>query len=108
MKEETTEVGGRMLAFPHDPPAMIVRFASSVVTTTISPHARGAGALQAQNVAIRVMGNSAWLVFDWTFAGKMANGQAINSKGWESHVYERVGREWRISHLHYSAQMPPP
>jgi len=64
--------------------------------------------LQAQNVAIRVMGNSAWLVFDWTFAGKMANGQAINSKGSESHVYEKVGREWRISHLHYSAPPPVP
>ena len=50
--------------------------------------------LQANNVAIRVMGSAAWLVFDWTFAGKMANGQTINSKGWESHVYERVGREW--------------
>ena len=64
--------------------------------------------LRAANVSIRVTGNSAWLVFDWTFAGKMANGQPINSKGWESHVYEKVGREWRISHLHYSAQLPMP
>jgi ketosteroid isomerase-like protein len=62
--------------------------------------------LQAENVAIRVIGNAAWLVYDWTFMGKLSNGQSLNSKGWETHVYERVGGDWRISHLHYSS--PPP
>jgi dihydroorotase/N-acyl-D-amino-acid deacylase len=62
--------------------------------------------LQGGNVAIRVMGNAAWLVMDWTFSGKLQNGQVINSKGWETHVYEKVGSTWRISHLHYS--VPPP
>jgi ketosteroid isomerase-like protein len=64
--------------------------------------------LQAENVAIRVMGNAAWLVYDWTYVGKLPNGQTLNSKGWETHVYEKVGRDWRISHLHYSSPLPPP
>ena len=64
--------------------------------------------LQAENVAIRVMGNAAWLVYDWTFTGTLSNGQSLSSKGWETHVYERVGRDWRISHLHYSSPPPRP
>jgi len=62
--------------------------------------------LRAENVSIHVMGNAAWLVMDWTFTGKLQNGQVINSKGWETHVYEKTGGAWRISHLHYS--VPPP
>ena len=43
-----------------------------------------------------------------TFTGTLSNGQSLNSKGWETHVYERVGRDWRISHLHYSSPPPRP
>ena len=64
--------------------------------------------LQAENVAVHVMRNAAWLVYDWTFTGTLSNGQSLNSKGWETHVYEKVGREWRISHLHYSSPPPRP
>ena len=64
--------------------------------------------LQAENVAIRVIGNAAWVVYDWTFMGKLLNGQLLNSKGWETHVYEKVGRDWRISDLHYSSAAPRP
>ena len=64
--------------------------------------------LEAEHVAVRVMGNAAWLVYDWTFTGKLTNGQVLNSKGWETHVYEKVGQDWRISHLHYSSPPPPP
>jgi hypothetical protein len=63
---------------------------------------------QAENVAIRVMGSAAWLVFDWTFTSKLSNGQALKSKGWETHVYEKVGRDGRISHIHYFAPPPRP
>jgi ketosteroid isomerase-like protein len=62
--------------------------------------------LQPSNVSIHTMGDSAWLAFDWAFKGKMATGQAFESKGWESHVYQRTDRGWKIVHLHYSA--PPP
>ena len=61
--------------------------------------------LRPSNIKIRVMGNSAWAVFDWDFTGKLANGQPFTSKGWESHVYEKTDRGWRISHLHYSGRM---
>ena len=62
--------------------------------------------LTPSNVRIQVNGNSAWLVFDWSFTAKLANGQPFTSKGWESHVYEKTDRGWRIAHLHYSGQPP--
>ena len=52
--------------------------------------------LQPSNVSIHTMGDSAWLAFDWAFKGKMATGQPIESKGWESHVYQRTDRGWKI------------
>ncbi|HLG56249.1 MAG TPA: nuclear transport factor 2 family protein [Vicinamibacterales bacterium] len=62
--------------------------------------------LRPSNVSIHVMGDSAWLAFDWAFTGKLTNGPSITSKGWESHVYQKTDRGWRIVHLHYS--VPPP
>jgi ketosteroid isomerase-like protein len=64
--------------------------------------------LRPDNLAITVSGNTAWAVFDWTFTGKLANGQQISSKGWESHVYQKTGGRWAITHLHYSVPPPPP
>lgn len=64
--------------------------------------------LQASNVHIQVNGNSAWAIFDWSFTGKLANGQPMTSKGRESHVYEKTDDGWRIAHLHYSGLLPPP
>ena len=62
--------------------------------------------LRPDNLAITVSGNTAWAVFDWTFTAKLANGQPISSKGWESHVYQKIDGRWVIVHLHYS--VPPP
>jgi ketosteroid isomerase-like protein len=62
--------------------------------------------LQSENLAIRVAGDTAWAVFDWTFAAKLPNGQSFTSKGWESHVYRKTDGRWAIVHLHYS--VPPP
>jgi ketosteroid isomerase-like protein len=64
--------------------------------------------LEPANVAMGVAGDAAWLTFDWTFTGKMANGQPISSKGWESHVYRRTREGWRIVQLHYSVPPPAP
>jgi|SRR5712671_2563195 len=66
--------------------------------------------LQPSQLTIRVAGDAAWAVFDWTFTGRLANGQPITSKGWESHGYQRTNQGWRIVHLHYSVPppMPPP
>ena len=62
--------------------------------------------LQAENVGIHVDGDTAWAAFDWSFTGKLADGQPMTSKGWESHVYRKTPRGWAIVHLHYS--IPPP
>ena len=64
--------------------------------------------LQPSHVNIQVGGNMAWAIFDWAFTAKLANGQPFTSKGWESHVYQRTDRGWRIAHLHYSAPLPAP
>lgn len=62
--------------------------------------------VQAGNVSIVVTGDAAWLVFDFVYTAKLANGQAFTSKGWESHGYQRTGDGWRIAFLHYSVSPP--
>ena len=62
--------------------------------------------VQASNVSIVVAGDAAWVVYDFVFSAKRADGQAFTSKGWESHGYRRTATGWRIAYLHYS--VPPP
>jgi ketosteroid isomerase-like protein len=62
--------------------------------------------VQASNVSIVVTGDAAWLVYDFVFTAKLANGQPLLLNGWESHGYQRTADGWRIAHLHYS--VPPP
>jgi len=62
--------------------------------------------VQASNVSIVVAGDAAWLVYDFVFTAKLADGKPFIAKGWESHGYLRTGNGWRIAHLHYS--VPPP
>jgi ketosteroid isomerase-like protein len=63
--------------------------------------------LTPSDVTVRVVGDAAWAVFDWSFAATRADGQPFASKGWESHVYEKVGGRWVIVQLHYSAPAQP-
>jgi ketosteroid isomerase-like protein len=63
--------------------------------------------LHAENAGIHVEGDTAWAAFDWSFTGKLADGQPMMSKGWESHVYRKTSRGWVIVHLHYSIPPPP-
>ena len=62
--------------------------------------------VQASNVSLVVAGDAAWLVYDFVYTAKRADGQPFISKGWESHGYQRTANGWRIAHLHYS--IPPP
>jgi ketosteroid isomerase-like protein len=64
--------------------------------------------LQAENFAVTVSGDAAWSVYDWTFTAKLPNGQSFSSKGWETHVYQKVDGRWLIAHLHYSSPVQPP
>jgi ketosteroid isomerase-like protein len=62
--------------------------------------------LRPDNLAITVSGHTAWAVFDWTFTATLANGQPFSSKGWESHVYQKIDGQWVTVHLHYSSEPP--
>jgi ketosteroid isomerase-like protein len=63
--------------------------------------------LTPSDVSVQVVGDTAWAVFDWSFAAKLADGTPYASKGWESHVYERVDGRWVIVQLHFSAPAQP-
>jgi ketosteroid isomerase-like protein len=62
--------------------------------------------VEASNVSIVVAGDAAWLVYDFVFTAKLADGKPLQTKGWESHGYRRTADGWRIVQLHYS--VPPP
>jgi ketosteroid isomerase-like protein len=61
--------------------------------------------VQASNISIVMAGDVAWLVYDFVFSAKLADGKPLLLKGWESHGYQRTADGWRIVHLHYS--VPP-
>jgi len=63
--------------------------------------------LTPSDVSVRVVGDAAWAVFDWSFAAKRADGEPFASRGWESHVYQKVDGRWAIVQLHYSAPAQP-
>jgi ketosteroid isomerase-like protein len=64
--------------------------------------------LKPSNVAIHTVGDAAWAVFDWEFSGMQTDGKPFQSRGWETHVYQRTDRGWRIRHVHYSGAAAPP
>ena len=63
--------------------------------------------VQPGNISLVVAGDAAWLVYDFVFTARLANGQPLTSKGWESHGYRKTAAGWRIAHLHYSVAPPP-
>jgi ketosteroid isomerase-like protein len=64
--------------------------------------------LKPSNFAIHSVGDAAWAVFDWEFSATMADGKPFQSRGWETHVYQKTEQGWRLRHIHYSAAMTPP
>ena len=63
--------------------------------------------LRLSNVAIHAAGDVAWAVFDWEFSATQTDGKPSQSRGWETQVYQKTERGWRIRHIHYSAAVPP-
>jgi ketosteroid isomerase-like protein len=55
------------------------------------------------SVTIRHVGGVAWVVFNWEFKATQKNEESYNQHGWETQVYLRSDRGWRIAHAHYSA-----
>lgn len=64
--------------------------------------------LKPSDVSIQVAGDVAWVVFDWEFSAIQSDGKPFRSRGWETHLYQRSERGWRLRHIHYSAAAPAP
>ena len=59
--------------------------------------------LQARDIVIHLMGDAAWVEYNWHFDAKIkANGMEIHSDGRESEVFRKIDGGWRIVHIHYS------
>ena len=59
--------------------------------------------LQARDIIVHLMGDAAWVEYNWHFDAKMkANGMEIHSDGRESEVFRKNDGGWRIVHIHYS------
>ena len=66
--------------------------------------------LQARDIAVHLMGDTAWVEYNWHFDAKIkANGMELHSDGRESEVFHKIYGGWRIVHIHYSgpAAMTP-
>ena len=59
------------------------------------------------NVAIQSAGDAGWAVFDWEFNATQTDGKPSQTRGWETQVYRRTDRGWRIAHAHYSVPAAP-
>jgi uncharacterized protein (TIGR02246 family) len=64
--------------------------------------------LKLSNVAIEALGDVGWAVFDWEFRATQTDGKPSQTRGWETQVYRRTDRGWRIAHAHYSVPATPP
>jgi ketosteroid isomerase-like protein len=64
--------------------------------------------LTLSNVAIQSIGDAGWAVFDWEFNATQTDGKPSQTRGWETQVYRRTDRGWRIAHAHYSVPAGPP
>ena len=64
--------------------------------------------LTLSNVAIQAVRDVGWAVFDWEFKATQTDGKPSQSRGWETQVYRRTDRGWRIAHAHYSVPATPP
>jgi len=64
--------------------------------------------LSLSNVAIQSVGDAGWAVFDWEFNATQTDGKRSQTRGWETQVYRRTDRGWRIAHAHYSVPAAPP
>jgi ketosteroid isomerase-like protein len=63
--------------------------------------------LTRENTQIKRRGKTAWVVYQWRFAGLLAN-QPFGGRGHTTLVLEKRGRDWVIVHNHTSALPTPP
>jgi len=65
------------------------------------------GQLNRSNTFIRVQGNVAWAVYQWTFTG-IVDGQATGYRGHTTLIFEKRNGHWLIMTNHTSLAAPPP
>jgi ketosteroid isomerase-like protein len=64
---------------------------------------------EVRNTNVRVDGEFARSVYDYSLNGVAPGGARIQFGGWETQVYRRTPEGWRITHVHYSiAPTAPP
>ena len=64
--------------------------------------------LKPKDLAIHILGDTAWVEFNWEFNATMSNNQPVNTKGRETQVLKKTAPGWRIVHVHYSIPFTPP
>lgn len=64
--------------------------------------------LTVSDISVHVNGETAWAEFDWRFAAKQSNGEAVQTEGRETQVYEKAGDRWELVHVHYSGRAMAP
>ena len=64
--------------------------------------------LKAKDIAVHMLGDAAWVEFNWEFNATMSNNQPMTTKGRESQVLKKTDRGWRIVHVHCSMPFVPP
>jgi ketosteroid isomerase-like protein len=63
--------------------------------------------LTPRDINVHVYGDSAWSEFNWHFvATQKKDGVKVQTDGRETQIYRRLGNQWLLVHVHYSA-MPP-
>jgi ketosteroid isomerase-like protein len=62
--------------------------------------------LRRKNVSIHIANDFAWAVFDWDFTATLPDGKPFTSSGWETQLYRKTNKGWKIVHIHYSVPLP--
>jgi uncharacterized protein (TIGR02246 family) len=59
--------------------------------------------LSIKDVVVHAYRDTAWVEFSWEFVAKLRTaGTPLTTRGWESQVYRKSDRRWRLVHVHYS------
>jgi len=65
--------------------------------------------LEFKNVVVHFEGNFAWAIADTVVKGKVrATGKEFDKKGYETFLFRKVGKVWKVVHTHSSSRDAKP
>ena len=65
--------------------------------------------LDFQNIVVHFEGNFAWAIADTVVKGKVrATGKEFDKKGYETFLFRKVGKAWKVVHTHSSSRDAKP